>query len=217
MLKYLLLLLVLPCTAFSCPDITAAVTPTHHAGARDRLMATANGRTEAALVIGDSIAEQWPADMREPVIDRSYNFGLGGDRINNIFWRLQAANFFPGNRFTTIVVIAGTNNLGLNTPCEIAGGLVKLAGALESMSPSTKVYVVSILPRGEGLDTAGSAISEVNTTLAEASGVRFVNAAVAIRSCGKACYRPDHLHLERKGYAILGEALRKAMTAASSQ
>lgn len=55
----MLLLLVPLCTAYSCPDIIASVAPMHYVGGgrRERMMATAKGRTEAARGIRQDLCQ----------------------------------------------------------------------------------------------------------------------------------------------------------------
>jgi hypothetical protein len=185
--------------------------------ARDRIIAESDARPETVLVIGDSIAEEWPRELRDEVFGApSYNFGEPGDKLGNIVWRLQRAHYFPGNRFKTIVVIAGTNNVSRNRACEISGGLIELTDMLREMSPEASIYVVSILPRGSGLKIAIKKIGEINRDLKASGNLRFVDAHSAILAACQgqehACslYSDRRLHLSAEGYRLLGTMLRAA-------
>jgi beta-glucosidase len=76
------------------------------------------------------------------------NFGISGDKVENILWRVENGNF--DNCFPKVVVLlAGTNNLKENSAEYIVSGVQQIVKSIHQKSPKTKVMVLGIFPRGE--------------------------------------------------------------------
>lgn len=167
------------------------------------------------LILGDSIAAQWPQDQSDAAFGRkTFNFGHPGDQIANLLWRLGVSRI-AFDKFEQAVLIVGTNNLGRHDACQIVEGILSVVRTLKERAPSIRVAVVSILPRGQQMRVARHKIADVNAQLeksAEAAGYDYIDAhSVFRRQCegSETCglYRGP-LHLARPGYQRLGELLK---------
>ena len=72
------------------------------------------------------------------------NFGIGGDRIQNILWRIKHGEL-PSN-LQVAVIHCGTNNIDHNTPEDISNGLTLVVHAILERKPNADVIVTWILP-----------------------------------------------------------------------
>ena len=74
--------------------------------------------------LGDSITQGWPGELLHERFGkyRVANFGIGGDRCENVLWRLENGEL-ANTSVKVIVLLLGTNNSGMNTPEEMALGV----------------------------------------------------------------------------------------------
>ena len=74
-------------------------------------------RAADMVVLGDSLAASWPADLLSAAAPgrRIWNFGLPGDRLQNTLWRLAAIDT-SHLRPALCLLLLGTNNLGDGDP-----------------------------------------------------------------------------------------------------
>ena len=145
------------------------------------------------------------------------NFGWGGDRIENILWRIQNGEL-DGVNPKVIVILAGTNNVG-NQPgndqkiVDIVNGYRALIGTCRDKAPRATIIVTAIFPRNDNLavlpeiqrinDQLSKLADErtifylnINGKLADAQGNLFEGIAI------------DKLHLTVKGYQAWADGLR---------
>ena len=114
--------------------------------------------------IGDSITRRWGAlDYPELLANwranffgwNAANFGWGGDRIQNILWRLEHGEL-DGVRPQVIVVLAGTNNVG-SLPggdekiADITRGLKALLELCQRKAPAATIVLTAIFPRNDNM------------------------------------------------------------------
>ena len=103
------------------------------------------------LFLGDSITRRWVDNLDlwnqyfaqyDPI-----NFGVGGDALQNVLWRIQNGqidNMSP----KVLVLLIGTNNVPTNTGAEIAAAMGKVIGIIRSKLPDTAILLHLIFPRG---------------------------------------------------------------------
>ncbi len=172
------------------------------------------------VIIGDSIAQHWGTFARRDFPKASVrNLGIGGERTQELAWRLR--------HLTTIkapiaaILIIGTNNLAekSTTPCGVATGVLAVVDEMSSLWPSTQIFVIPILPRGEGLKFRDADRRATNEMLAQS--LREYSTAVLVRvdendltchSLAEGCqnYRSDRLHLSSDGYELLRSSVASA-------
>jgi lysophospholipase L1-like esterase len=165
---------------------------------------------------GDSITGRWAMEGRS-TWDQYFaplnakNFGIGGDKTQNLIWRIRNGEL-SGITPRLAVVMIGINNINAgNTPADIALGIRTILNDIQRLSPPTKVLLLSILP----VVWVGSAtkINTINSTIAGyANGTSIVYLNVNSRFLtSTGAFRPelyiDGVHLNPAGYQILGSAM----------
>lgn len=178
-----------------------------------------SGALDVAL-FGDSLVENWGPNLKRDFGSASVgNFGIFGDHIQELLWRLKEMP--PAIQPKNIVLIIGTNNLwdGSFAPCGVSQGVVAVVDELRNRWSDSKIYVVPILPRGSGFTFRAKDRLEVNADiqrdLVGRAGVTLVKIDEDELTCGFAkqgCsnYAVDKLHLSPDGYSILRSSLAEA-------
>ena len=103
------------------------------------------------LFLGYSITQNW-GGVGQAAWKQFYGevkaaaFGIGYDRTQHLLWRLQNGE---GEGFSpkAIVVMIGTNNIGLNPPPEIAVGIGAIVHELRARFATAKILLLGIFPR----------------------------------------------------------------------
>lgn len=190
--------------------------------AEDRAIAGAGGVD--LLLLGDSITEGWPADVWAAHFSRyrAANFGIGGDRTENLLWRLQngaAGQLDP----RVVVVMIGVNNFGLrgDSPREVYLGVQAVVEEAKSAFAGARIVLLGILPHGQQPQTAErQSVAETNALLAGLAadprvdfhdiGAAFLQADGTI----SADVMADFLHPTASGYALFARELEPIVRAA---
>lgn len=206
------------------PEMLAAWSRRH-----EELVALARGGDVEVAFFGDSITEAWrttgiSAWNRWFAPLRAGNFGVSGDRTQQVLWRMQHGEL-DGMNPKVAVVLIGTNNtapgLGVdsltrrNTAAEIVEGVMAVVGTLRLRLPQTRVLLLGIFPRGPRHDPARAEISQINSALAavynRAPWIRFLDIGHEFLDADEALpvdRMPDALHLSPAGYDIFGDSIR---------
>jgi lysophospholipase L1-like esterase len=170
------------------------------------------------LMIGDSITHSWEGPGRK-VWQKYYgnrhavNLGIGGDRTQHVLWRLEHGNL-DGIHPKLAVLMIGTNNSGSNTPEQIADGVRAIVEKLRSTTPSTKVLVLAIFPRGPNPEfpqrKVNEAANERIAKLADNEHVFYLDINKKFLTDNGTLTKdimPDLLHPNAKGYEIWASAM----------
>lgn len=173
-----------------------------------------DGKIDLAIV-GDSITARWGGDTWKKHWGsyRAVNMGIGGDRTQNVLWRLENGQL-DGYKARMFVVMIGTNNLWDKTadPAEVAAGIKAILTLIQSKQPQAKILLLGIFPRGEKPNPGREKISAVNDLISKFAGgvVHYMDIGdkflEADKSISKAVMH-DSLHLAPKGYDIWAEAI----------
>ncbi len=184
---------------------------------------------------GDSITRRWGAS------DEQYkdllanwnanfkgwnaaNFGWGGDKTQNMLWRLQNGELDDLSP-KVIVLMAGTNNVGNATPlgnareraAEVARGVAAVVRELRKRAPQATVLVTGITPRDDNpavmpiIDAANTQIAK----LADGKSVRYVNINDRLAFPDgrlRDGMSPDGLHFTPRAYQEWANALKPLLT-----
>ena len=114
---------------------------------------------------GDSIARRWGAtDYPDFLANWKQNFfgwnaadfGWGGDKTENILWRLNNGEL-DGVNPKVIVLLAGTNNVGHIVPsgsdeakvADVTKGIEAILQVLQAKAPEAAIILTAILPRND--------------------------------------------------------------------
>ena len=111
------------------------------------------GGTEI-LLIGDSIIDGllrynsvWSKYFEPLSKTRALNFGICGDPTQHVLWRIQ--NGEVPKDLSTCVIHCGTNNIGKDSPSDIARGIITIAEAVHKAKPNAKIIITGLLPHDQ--------------------------------------------------------------------
>ncbi len=178
------------------------------------------------VFLGDSIVHQWMVKARD-VWEEYYgerdavNFGCGGDRTEQILWRIDDGAF-DDIRPSLVVLQVGTNNTRAkhgnptNSAQEIADGVAAIVLRLRTKLPQARILVLGMFPRGIGgpqlrvrrLIAAANEILE--EMMAGQDGVVYLDISNRFTEEDGTISREvmaDYLHPTRHGYRIWAAAI----------
>ena len=170
------------------------------------------------VFFGDSITQWWGgADFKKRYgALGAVDFGIGGDKTQNLLWRIQNGEM-EGITPKVAVVLIGTNNLGSASPDKIAEGIALIVKAIGEKSPATKVLLLGIFPRGWNANEAKwyqGKIQKINSTIAQlddGKDVRFADLGPqmleADGTLSRAVFK-DGLHPSGEGYTRWAQAMQ---------
>ena len=198
--------------------------------AHQQLVAKAKTGGVDLYFLGDSITRRWGAlDYPDFLAHfqktffgwNAGNFGWGGDRTENILWRLDNGELDAVNP-KVIVLLAGTNNVGKEAGddakvADITQGLRAIVDLCRVKAPGATLIITAIFPRNDSM--AGMpAINRINANLAamaDAKSIRFLNVNDKLADADGMLFggmMDDQLHPSLKGYQVWADGLRQILT-----
>ena len=169
------------------------------------------------LFLGDSITDGWRGKNGKKTWDENFgpfnpaNFGIGGDRTQHVLWRVQNGEL-EGIKPKLAVLMIGTNNGG-DSADDVASGITAIVKEVRTKSPTTKVLLLGIFPRGEKPNPGREKNDKVNGMVAkldDAKEVKYLDIGAKFLAEDKTISKevmPDFLHLTEKGYQIWAGAI----------
>ena len=159
--------------------------------------------------LGDSITQMWPGDMFGKFFGKytPVNFGIGGDRCENVLFRLNDGELKDATP-KLIVMMIGTNNQGMNTAEEVAIGISTVVKALRAQCPKTKILLLGILPSTGTPYDQTKAINARTAKLVDHSMIFYQDfGPKLLDKDGKILpgMLADTVHLTRQGYQVWGQ------------
>jgi lysophospholipase L1-like esterase len=216
------------------PPITPADQPRMRADrnshlAHQQLLAKAKRGGIDVYFVGDSITRRWGA-LDYPAFLAHWksrfhgwnagNFGWGGDRTENILWRLENGEL-DGVAPKVIVILAGANNLDrepeASTVADVTRGLSAIVAACRRKAPAATIVLTAIFPRNDK-PAAQPAIDRVNRNLAkmaDGKSIRFLDVSSKLADAQGTLLdgmTVDGLHPSLKGYEVWAAALKPILT-----
>jgi lysophospholipase L1-like esterase len=180
---------------------------------------------------GDSITRRWGAvDYPELLAHWKQNFfgwnaadfGWGGDRTQNILWRLENGEL-DGVNPKVVVLLAGTNNVGglSGTDGAEAGagdvgrGMRAIVNLIREKAPAATVIVVGIFPRNDNMAFM-PVINRINrglSKLADGRKIRYLNINDKLADSNGMLLdgmmnANDKLHPNVRAYQVWADALK---------
>ncbi|RYY03365.1 MAG: 1,4-beta-D-glucan glucohydrolase [Gammaproteobacteria bacterium] len=223
----------------ACPDYkTIAVTPSmlnewwsldwwqdRHQQKLDEVKALkAENKNPEIIFIGDSITQGWEKDGFN-VWNRSYKkynaaaFGFGGDRTENVLWRLVHGEV-DGLNPKVAVLMFGTNNAGHRheDPALTALGIKRNIDELQQRLPNTKILLLAIFPRdakpdGE-LRQINNGVNAIISGFADNKKIFFLDVNKSFLNAEGVLstdIMPDLLHPNEQGYEIWAKAMEPTL------
>ena len=187
------------------------------------------------LLVGDSITQQWGSPLDKGVLNAAWlkafptaktiNIGIGGDKTQNVLWRLDHGGV-DGLQPKAIVLMIGNNNMFFTPETGVAAaakGVEACVRNLREKFPAAELIVAKILPCHapkvrfyEDILLANAEIDRLN--LGADPKVRvldltkdFLNADGTIK---QALFTPDNIHLSLEGYAVYAARLEPLLKTA---
>ena len=171
------------------------------------------------VFLGDSLTRRWEdnADLWNKYFSayNAANFGVGGDCLENIKWRILNGEL-DGIDPKVIIVLAGTNNLDKDSEETIVNGIREIAEIIQHQLKNTRLVILGLLPRNvneTGINYAQK-IDRINRHLDSL----YADTEITYRDIGTDLINeqgvvsdtimPDGLHLNANGYEIIGPKLR---------
>ena len=189
---------------------------------QDKIVADVKAHAGACdlVFVGDSITQGWEGEGKEIWAQRydqrhAVNLGISGDRTEHVLWRLEHDNL-TGIAPKVAVVMIGTNNFGQkpgHSPEQVLEGVRAVVTSIRQKSPTTKVLLLGIFPRGEKFNEMRGNILQVNQALSRLQDdehVWFLDIGrVFLEDDGtiRKSIMPDFLHLSAEGYRRWADAI----------
>src|SRR5262245_34476874 len=170
------------------------------------------------VFLGDSITDGWRSGGGK-IFETEFgkfnpiNLGIGGDRTQHVLWRIQHGEL-EGYKPKAFVIMIGTNNMGSNTPEEIAGGNKAIIDEIKKQHSEAKVLLLGIFPRSpKPTDAVRDKIKKTNELLEKFAGgnVKYKDIGNGFLAEGDILTKeimPDFLHLSQKGYQIWADSVK---------
>ena len=185
---------------------------------------------------GDSITRRWGtsdeqykhflANWRQNFFGwNAANFGWGGDKTQNILWRLNNGEL-DNVKPKIIVLLAGTNNVGNISPegnddprddtriGDITRGIKAILDVCRQKAPSATIVLMGVFPRNDNLMVM-PIVNEINqriATFADGKKIRYLNINDKLADIDGRLFEgmanKDGLHLDVKGYQVWADALK---------
>ena len=174
-------------------------------------VAQANKGPIDVLLVGDSITMQWGAAWQKHFGNhKTVNIGIGGDKTQNVLWRLDHGGV-EGLEPRLVVLMIGNNNCFFTPETGLepaAKGIKACADNLREKFPKAPVIVVKVLPAHAPGNAFYEDIKKINAAL---DGLKldadpmvrlldlttdFVNADGTLK---KDLFSPDSIHLTQEG------------------
>ena len=189
---------------------------------------------------GDSITRRWgTSDEQYKHFLRNWqenffgwnaaDFGWGGDRTQNILWRLNNGEL-DNVKPKIIVLLAGTNNVGNNSPAgsadprsdprvrDITSGIKAILDVCSRKAPGATIVLMGIFPRNDNM-LVMPIINEINRRIAKFADqkkIRYLNINDKLADHDGRLLEgmaiKDGLHLDLKGYQVWADALKPVLT-----
>ena len=143
------------------------------------------------------------------------NLGFGGDKTENVLWRLENGEI-DGIAPKLAILMIGTNNTGQRNekPELICDGVKAICDRLQAKLPDTKVLILAIFPRSANASDPprvnNEAANKLIAGLADNKRIFFLDINSKFLGADGSLspdIMPDYLHPQEKGYGIWAEAM----------
>ena len=182
-----------------------------------------NGKVEL-LFVGDSITDGWRGGGKKVFAENfaekydTLNIGLSGDRTQHVLWRLENGEM-EGIKPKLAMLMIGTNNLSGNTNDEIVAGIDACVKEIQKLSPTTKVLLLGVFPRGmKATDPSRQRIKDINSAISKLDDggktVKYLDIGDKFLEPDGTLPKeimPDALHPNTKGYQIWADAVKDSI------
>jgi lysophospholipase L1-like esterase len=191
------------------------------------LVKKAHDTTSQLQFFGDSITEYMnrgglAAFQKKFAAYKPDNFGLAGDKTNDLFWRMNHGEM--GGQPKVIVVMIGTNDLAhvpKRSAQEVAQNIANVVKTIHAREPKSKILLMALLPRDPawamGRVQRESKRKDVNAAISKldnGGSLRFIDIGsrfVDQTGLARQDLMPDYLHPNQQGYEVWAEAVKPTL------
>ena len=182
------------------------------------------------LLVGDSITQQWGSPLDKGMLNdawkkhfasyKTVNIGIGGDKAQNVLWRLDHGGV-EGLQPKVVIVMIGNNNMFFTPETGIeaaAKGVQMVVANVRDKFPQAEVIVVKILPAHAPGNRFYEDIKQTNLALDALKLDRDGKVKVldlwndivnADGTLNKGLFTPDKIHLSQTGgYELYASQLK---------
>ena len=184
------------------------------------------GKTVDIVLLGDSIMHFWewkhPESWRKLTKGRTVlNLGYGGDRTENVIWRIQHGEL-DGYKAKHFVLMIGTNNNSSDStnPTNVAKGVEAIVAQIKAKQPEARLILHPIFPRGNAPqptkhhakaraknDVTNALLKEFASKHPEIKWIDFNEKMVDASGWVPKAMMPDGIHPSDSGYDIWMDAI----------
>ena len=172
------------------------------------------------VMVGDSITHRWERDGGEgralfAKLNETYrilNLGYGGDKTQNVIWRMENGEL-EGYKAKLFTVMIGTNNGGRDTQ-GVAAGIKRIVDTIRAKHPESKIVLMPIFPRSAKPDdnarVQNEKVNEIIKGYADGDVVRWLDFNSKFLTPEGVLTKEvmnDLLHPNEKGYQIWYDAI----------
>lgn len=174
---------------------------------KTKLWASCAITSNDVVFVGSSLTEGFPvADFFN-----AKNRGIGGNMLRHLTKRIdQVITGKPRKLFIEIGINDLNESVSMTT---IKTSYCMLIDKIEKESPTTHIYIQSVLPRSKEFVTINQGVVELNNFLAtiKQGNVTFINTypVFTIDSHLNEKYTTDGLHLNLEGYQVWREVIKE--------
>ena len=93
------------------------------------------------------------------------NFGIPGDKIQNLLWRIKDLKFPSNSTLSCIFILCRTNNVDHNFPEEIVSGLISSGISVQAQCHRAKVVIMPLFPCDKRFSLSRGNINIINLLL----------------------------------------------------
>ncbi|GEM_PF-5045690 len=177
------------------------------------------------VFLGNSITHNLEKPDNKEIWDRYFsrygflNLGFGGDRTENVLWRVMHGEL-EGLQPELLVLLIGTNNTdaehypAIHTGEQVAEGIARICYEVQQRLPATKILILAIFPYGKDpANTRRAANDRANrlaSRLADGKRIFFADLNRYFLDPDNSVdisLMPDHLHPSRAGNRVWAAAL----------
>lgn len=170
------------------------------------------------IFLGDSITQGWEGAGKEIWakafgMRNAMNAGISGDRTQHVIWRIDNGNL-EGIAPKLAVIMIGTNNMGSDSPADIAEGVKTIVERLKTKKADIQVLLLAIFPRSPKADDPIRlkvvATNEILKTFDDGKQVHYLDIGPKFLAADGSLSKdimPDFLHLSPAGYQIWADAI----------
>jgi lysophospholipase L1-like esterase len=183
-------------------------------------MVEANKGPVDVLLVGDSITIQWGDSWKRNFPDlKAVNIGIGGEKTQNVLWRLDHGGV-DGLEPKVVILMIGNNNMFFTPETGIepaAKGIKTCALNLREKFPKAPLIVVKVLPAHapgnrfyEDIKKTNTALDPLDLTADPMVQVLDLTAdfTESDGTLKKSLFKPDNIHLSAEGYDAYAARLK---------